>query len=105
MRKRHQRHDQQPMGKSNLFLGRMPFGYRQMRFEGRRRLLNDPEESALIRRVFQLFTWDERTLKSITEILSVEHLKRAEARVRLSADGSGTTTLRLKSGKRRRSHP
>lgn len=55
-----------------LFPGRAPFGYRNVRVNGRSLVKIDPENADKIRRIFELYAWHSHTLDSLQKTLQDE---------------------------------
>jgi len=56
------------------FVGKAPYGYRNVRREGRGVIELDPATAPNVRRIFHLFAYNNLTLDSLSERLFAEHL-------------------------------
>lgn len=61
--------------KSGLFCGKAPFGYRNVRIDGRSIVEAHPVNSETVRRIFDLYAYQGATLKSVCETLKREGRK------------------------------
>lgn len=56
------------------FIGLAPYGYRNIRKDGRGIVEVDPQETANVRRIFQLYAYENQTLDGVVERLNAEGL-------------------------------
>ena len=56
--------------KSGLFVGRAPYGYRNVRSDGRGLVEVDSEEAAAVRRIFELYAYHGHTLDTLRQALA-----------------------------------
>ena len=57
---------------SGLFMGKAPYGYRNVRHDGRSLVEIDPDRARTVRRVFELYAFHGHTLDSLIEQLDAE---------------------------------
>ncbi len=56
------------------FVSKAPYGYRNMRENGRSTIIVDKRESAIVRKIFQLFAYEPLTLDGVVQRLRDEHV-------------------------------
>lgn len=56
------------------FIGLAPYGYRNVRTDGRGIVEVDPQETANVRRIFQLYAYENQTLDGVVERMNAEGL-------------------------------
>lgn len=57
---------------SGLFVGKAPYGYANLREEGRSGVIVDPKQAAVVRRAFELYAFHSHTLDSLAAKLAEE---------------------------------
>ncbi len=63
-----------------LFVGKSPYGYRNVRIEGRSIVEIDPDHGHKIRRIFELFAYNPLTLDSLLERIEEEGIEYTKTR-------------------------
>ncbi|QDT57079.1 hypothetical protein Pan44_51450 [Caulifigura coniformis] len=58
-----------------LFPGKAPYGYRNTRCNGRRVVEVDPDAAAKVRRIFQLYAYENRTLEGVVAQLAIDGIE------------------------------
>ncbi|MCG8587011.1 MAG: recombinase family protein [Pirellulales bacterium] len=61
--------------KDGLFMGKAPFGYRNVRCDGRSLVEVDPENAAKVRRIFELYAYQNHTLDAVIETFASEGIQ------------------------------
>lgn len=61
--------------KNGLFPNRPPYGYRNIRIDGRSIIEVHPENSYTIRRIFELYAYHSHTLDTLGDVLSLEGIE------------------------------
>ena len=69
---------------SGLFPGKAPYGYRNVRVEGRGLIEVHPEEAEKVRHVFQLYAYQSHTLDSLVEALDNQNVVFREGTAKFS---------------------
>ena len=69
---------------SGLFVSKAPYGYRNVRVGGRSLVEIDPDQAAKVRRIFQLFAYENCTLDRVLQRMESEGLTYSESQARFT---------------------
>jgi DNA invertase Pin-like site-specific DNA recombinase len=65
---------------NGLFVGKAPFGYRNVRIDGRSMVEIDPESAAKVKRIFDLYAYHCHTLDSLLQTINAEGMSYTRSR-------------------------
>ena len=77
---------------NGLFVGKAPFGYRNVRIDGRSLVEIDPEKAAKVKRIFELYAYHCHTLDSLLLAINAEGMTYTPGQATVSTAASSTTS-------------